>query len=85
MNAVFLAQVLDDVVPHPAAEMPAIVALTEAQVCQAAVGPITWGDLQNGGAKIWAIEPVSEDTLLAPGGSAQWYTTLLTHQKRYIT
>jgi len=82
VNAVFLAAASDDAKPHPAAEMPAIVALTEAQLCRAAAHSIPLADLLAGGATIWESEPLPRSTLMAPGGSAQWYASLLTHQGR---
>lgn len=79
VNAVFCAVAPDDAEPCPAAEMPAIIALTEGQLRRTAVAPVSLGDLLTGGATVWASKPIPRSTLLAPGGSAQWYAALLTH------
>jgi len=77
VNAVFLATVPDDAEPCPIAEMPAIVALSEAQLHRAAVHPISLGDLLADGARIWESVSIPHSTLMAPAGSAQWYAVLL--------
>ena len=79
VNAVFLAAVPDDVEARPAAEMPAIVALTEAQLHRTSTSPIPLADLLAEGAIVWESEPIPHSLLLTPGGSAQWYVALLTH------
>jgi 8-oxo-dGTP pyrophosphatase MutT (NUDIX family) len=79
VNAVFVATGSDDARPHPAAEMPAILAVTEAQLCQAAGHPISLGDLLAQGAAIWEASPLPRPTQMTPGGSAQWYAILLHH------
>jgi len=80
INAVFEATLPDDVEPHPAAEVPALLALSEAQLRQAAVHPISLGTLLKGGARIWTSSPIPRTTLTAPLGTAQWYNVWL--QKR---
>jgi 8-oxo-dGTP pyrophosphatase MutT (NUDIX family) len=77
VNAVFEAALSDDVEPHPAAEMPAILALGETQLRQAAIRPVPLGTLLDGGARIWAAEPLPRTTLIAPQGTAQWYDVWL--------
>ena len=79
VNAVFLASAPDDAEPCPAAEMPAILALSEAQLRETAAHPISLADLLAGGAAIWPAKAISHSTQLLPGGSAQWYTVLLDH------
>lgn len=82
VNAVLLAAAPDDAEPRPAAEIPAILALTKAQLRRAAVHPISLADLLAEGATLWESEPLSRSTLMAPGGSAQWYAALLAHQSK---
>lgn len=77
VNAVFEATLPDDVEPHPAAEMPAILALDGAQLRQTASAPILLGTLLDGGARIWEAGPVPRRTLMAPLGTAQWYVAWL--------
>lgn len=77
VNAVFLAVVPDDARPQAAAEMPAIVALSEAQLRRAARRPLALEELLAHGALLWEAAAVPRSTLLAPGGSAQWYAALL--------
>ena len=79
VNAVFLAHVPDDAQPRPSAEMPAILAMSEAQLRQAAAHPTPLADLLAGGATIWESEAIPRSTRLTPGGSAQWYAALLDH------
>jgi 8-oxo-dGTP pyrophosphatase MutT (NUDIX family) len=79
VNAVFVASVPDDAQPRPAAEMPAILALSEAQLRQAAAHPVPLIDLLAGGAAIWESGTIPRSTRLVPGGSAQWYAALLDH------
>jgi 8-oxo-dGTP pyrophosphatase MutT (NUDIX family) len=77
VNAVFEATLPDDVEPHPAAEMPAILALSEAQLHQAAIHPIPLKALLEDGARIWTSTPFPYTILVAPRGTAQWYTVWL--------
>jgi 8-oxo-dGTP pyrophosphatase MutT (NUDIX family) len=77
VNAVFEATLPDDVEPHPSAEVPAILALTEAQLRQTAIHPTPLGTLLDGGARIWASQPIPHTTLMAPLGTAQWYDVWL--------
>jgi 8-oxo-dGTP pyrophosphatase MutT (NUDIX family) len=79
VNAVFLADVPDDARPCPVAEMPAIIAVSEAQLCQAAARPVPLEDLLVGGATIWESGTIPRSAGLVPGGSAQWYALLLDH------
>jgi 8-oxo-dGTP pyrophosphatase MutT (NUDIX family) len=79
VNAVFLGKVPDDARPNPAAEMPAILAVSEAQLRQTAGRPVTLDDLLAGGATLWESETIPRSVWLSPGGSAQWYATLLDH------
>jgi 8-oxo-dGTP pyrophosphatase MutT (NUDIX family) len=79
VNAVFLAHVPDDAQPRPRAEMPAILAVSEAQLRRAAAHPMPLADLLAGGATIWESETIPRSTRLTPGGSAQWYAALLDH------
>jgi hypothetical protein len=79
VNAVFLAYVPDDAQPRPSAEMPAILAVSEAQLRQAVTHPVPLVDLLIGAATIWESETIPRSTRLAPGGSAQWYAALLDH------
>ena len=79
VNAVFWAGVPDEVQPQPAAEMPAILALSEAQVLQTATRPAPLGELLAGGATIWGSEEIPRSTYMISGGSAQWYAVLLDH------
>jgi 8-oxo-dGTP pyrophosphatase MutT (NUDIX family) len=79
VNAVFLASVPDEACPCPAAEMPAVLALSEAQLLQTAVYPTLLRDLLVSGATIWESEALPRLVRIAPGGSAQWYTVLLDH------
>lgn len=79
VNAVFCATAPEDAQPQPAAEMPAIVALREAQLHQAASGTISVGELIKGGGRLWSTEAVPPAVRLLPGGSAQWYLALLDH------
>ena len=76
VNPVFLAAAPDEVEPRPAAEVEAILAISEGQLCRTAECPTPLGDLLDGGAMIWAATPLPRSTLLAPGGSAQWYAVL---------
>jgi 8-oxo-dGTP pyrophosphatase MutT (NUDIX family) len=80
VNAVFEAAIPDDVEPQPAAEVPALLALSEAQLRQAAVHPISLETLLEGGAQIWTSSPIPPTILIAPLGTAQWYDVWL--QKR---
>jgi 8-oxo-dGTP pyrophosphatase MutT (NUDIX family) len=82
VNAVFLADVPDEVCPRPLAEMPAIVALSEGQVLQTAAQPVLLGDLLTGGATIWESTTLPRSAQMVPGGSAQWYASLLAHLGR---
>jgi 8-oxo-dGTP pyrophosphatase MutT (NUDIX family) len=79
VNAVFLAAAPDNVEARPAAEVPAIVVLTEAQLRRTSASPIPLADLLAEEALVWESEPIPHSLLLTPGGSAQWYAALLTH------
>jgi len=79
VNAVFEATARDGVLPRPAAEMPAILALSEDQLRQAATGTLSLGNLIGEGGMLWSPTPIPPSTRLLPGGSAQWYLALLTH------
>ena len=79
VNAVFLAGVPDEARPRPAAEMPAVLALSEAQLLQTAAHPALLSDLVAGGATIWESEAIPRSARMVPGGSAQWYAVLLDH------
>ena len=79
VNAVFEAVAPDEVQPRPAAEMPAILALSEAQLRQTTTGALALEDLLDGGAMIWSSTTVLQSIRLLPGGSAQWYAVLLDH------
>jgi 8-oxo-dGTP pyrophosphatase MutT (NUDIX family) len=79
VNAVFLADVPGDARPYPAAEMPAILAVSAVQLRQAAIRSVTLDDLLVGGATIWQSETIPRSAWMAPGGSAQWYARLLDH------
>lgn len=81
INAVFLAAAPDNTEPSPAAEVSAIIALTESQLCLATAQPVPLADLLADGAAIWESEPIPRATLLEPGGTAQWYAALLLHQE----
>ena len=81
VNAVFLADVPDAANPCPTAEMPAVLALSEAQLLQAAVRPVLLSDLMAGGAILWESEAIPRAARLIPGGSAQWYAVLLNDLK----
>jgi 8-oxo-dGTP pyrophosphatase MutT (NUDIX family) len=80
VNAVFLAAVPDEAEPRPAAEMEAILAITGGQLCRAARQPVFLGTLLDGGTTVWTSFPIPRSTLVTPGGTAQWYATLLNHQ-----
>lgn len=77
VNAVFETDAPGDAQPRPAAEMPAILALGEAQIRQAAGGMFSLGDLIAGSGRLWSPETLPRSTRLLPGGSAQWYLALL--------
>jgi 8-oxo-dGTP pyrophosphatase MutT (NUDIX family) len=79
VNAVFLGDVPDDARPYPAAEMPAILAVSEAQLRQAALRPVPLDNLLADGATIWELETIPRSAGLVPAGSAQWYASLLDH------
>jgi len=79
VNAVFEATVPDDVQPRPAAEMQAILALSEAQLRQAANQPLRLDELLRGGARLWEVETIPRSARLHPAGSALWYLKLLEH------
>jgi 8-oxo-dGTP pyrophosphatase MutT (NUDIX family) len=79
VNAVFEATVPGETQPRPAAEMPAILALSEAQLRRAAAQPISLEELLAGGAAIWEASTIPRSIRLYPGGSAQWYVALLEH------
>jgi hypothetical protein len=81
VNAVFEAQLCDDQEPYPAAEMRAILAVTTAQLHQAASQPVPLGTLLNDGARISTSAPIPRTTLMAPRGTALWYSKwLLRHR-----
>jgi 8-oxo-dGTP pyrophosphatase MutT (NUDIX family) len=73
VNAVFEAALGEDQAPYSAAEMQAILAITEAQLHQAACQPVPLGTLLSGGARIWTSAPIPHTTLMAPRGTAEWY------------
>ena len=76
VNAVFEADVPDDVQPRPAAEMPAILAVHEAQLRQAALQPVPLDELLAEGAVMWGATTIPRSIRLQPGGSALWYVVL---------
>jgi ADP-ribose pyrophosphatase YjhB (NUDIX family) len=73
VNAVFDATLAGDVEPHPAAEMPAILALTHAQLHEMAERPTLLERLLSEGAVLWERLPVPRTMLIAPWGTAWWY------------
>ena len=73
VNAVFDAALARDVEPHPAAEMPAILALTKAQLHEMAERPTSLEKLLSEGAALWEQLPIPRTTLIAPWGTAWWY------------
>ena len=75
----FLASVPDAASPHPVAEMPAILALSEARLLQTTACSVPLCELLAGGAAIWESEPIPRSAQMIPGGSAQWYAVLLEH------
>lgn len=77
VNAVFLANVPDAARPCPAAEMPAILALSQAHLRRAATSAVSLGDLLAEGAAMWQAETIPRSTQMIPSGSAQWYARLL--------
>ena len=79
LTAAFAAVVPDDVEPRPLAEMPAIVAVSEAHLRRGAGQPVCLGDLLADGAHIWESTAIPRPALLVPAGSAQGYVLLLTH------
>lgn len=81
VNAVFEAVLPDEVEPAPAAEMPALLALSYDQLCQAAAGPVRLHELLANGALIYEAAPVSRQAYMRPQGSAWWYTVLLSHRQ----
>jgi len=73
VNAVFDAVLAGDVEPHPAAEMPAILALTEAQLHEMSERPTSLEKLLSEGAIFWERLSIPRTTLIAPWGTALWY------------
>jgi 8-oxo-dGTP pyrophosphatase MutT (NUDIX family) len=81
VNAVFEATAPEEAQPRPAAEMPAILALSEGQL-RAAAQPVSLEHLLAGGAAIWETVPIPRSIRLHPGGSAEWYVVLLQHLEK---
>lgn len=79
LTAAFAAVAPDDVKPHPLAEVPAILAVSETQLRRAAEQPVCLRDLLADGARIWESAPIPRSTLLVPAGSAHGYAVLLIH------
>jgi|Deesub1362B_J571_1020462.scaffolds.fasta_scaffold02898_5 8-oxo-dGTP pyrophosphatase MutT (NUDIX family) len=77
---VFHARALRE--PNPAAEMPAIIGLSEEQVLRTARQPMRLDNLLAEGAKLWEAQPIPRQALLEPGGTAKFFAMLLEHFER---
>ena len=77
-----LARLETDDLEQALIQAQASLAISEAQLCQAAVSSVSLGVLLAEGAAIWRSEAIPRSTQMVAGGSAQWYALLLEHLAR---